>query len=347
MAPYYGNRLLVIAAALTLVALNVMTDRVSDTLAAREPSTSAIDEEAMKARHETWMTEHGRTYKDEAEKTQRFRVFKANVDSIDSSNAAGKKYHLAINKFADMSNDEFIAMYTGFKPMPSRGKKLSGFKYENFTLSDIPQAVDWTKKGAVTKIKDQKQCGCCWAFSTVGAVEGIHQIMTGQLQSLSAQQLVDCSTNNHGCQGGNMDIAFQYIVDNGGIATEDAYPYKATQSMCQSVQPSVKIRGHQDVPQDNEDALAMTVANQPVSVGIDAKSTNFQFYHSGVMPGDGCGTEMTHAVTAVGYGSAQNGGQYWLLKNQWGEDWGERGYMRLERGTGACGVAKMASYPVA
>ncbi|KAL6865217.1 hypothetical protein ACP4OV_016368 [Aristida adscensionis] len=347
MAPYYGNRLVMSVAALTFVALNVMTDCVSYTLAAREPSTSAIAEEAMKARHKTWMMEHGRTYKDEAEKTQRFKVFKANADFIDSSNAAGKKYRLAINKFADMSNDEFIAMYTGFEPMPSGGKKLSGFKYENFTLSDIPQAVDWTKKGAVTQIKNQKQCGCCWAFSTVGAVEGIHQITTGQLQSLSAQQLVDCTTNNYGCQGGYMDKAFQYIIDNGGIATEEAYPYKATQGMCQSVQLSVKISGYQDVPHDNEDALAMAVANQPVSVGIDSKSTNFQFYRSGVMTGDSCGAEMSHAVTVVGYGSAQNGGQYWLLKNQWGEEWGERGYMRLERGTGACGVAKMASYPVA
>ncbi|OEL26974.1 Senescence-specific cysteine protease SAG39 [Dichanthelium oligosanthes] len=301
----------------------------------------------MKARHEKWMAEHGRTYNDKAEKARRFQVFMANAAFVDRSNAAGgKKYRLAVNKFADMTNDEFMAMYTGFKPVPTGAKKMPGFKYENVTLLEDQQAVDWRQNGAVTGIKNQGQCGCCWAFSAVAAVEGINQIRTGQLVSLSEQQVLDCSTNgNSGCNGGFMDNAFQYIIGNGGLTTEDAYPYTAMQGMCQSVQPVVSISGYQDVPSDDEGALAAAVANQPVSVAIDAH--NFQFYTGGVMTGDSCGTNLNHAMTAIGYGTAEDGSPYWLLKNQWGQSWGEGGYLRLERGTGACGVAKQASYPVA
>jgi len=181
----------------------------------------------------------------------------------------------------------------------------------------------------------------------VAAIEGMHQINTGELVSLSEQQLVDCSTNgnNNGCGGGTMEDAFQYVIGNNGIATEAAYPYTAMQGMCQNVQPAVAVRSYQQVPRDDEDALAAAVAGQPVSVAVDA--TNFQFYKGGVMTADSCGTNLNHAVTAVGYGTAEDGTPYWLLKNQWGSTWGEGGYLRLQRGVGACGVAKDASYPVA
>jgi cathepsin L len=182
----------------------------------------------------------------------------------------------------------------------------------------------------------------------VAAIEGMHQIKTGELVSLSEQQLLDCSTNNgnNGCGGGTMENAFQYVIgSNGGIATEAAYPYTATQGMCRNVQPAVAISSYQQVPRDDEDALAAAVAGQPVSVAVDSR--NFQFYSRGVMTADSCGTNLNHAVTAVGYGTAEDGTtQYWLLKNQWGNTWGEGGYLRLQRGVGACGVAKDASYPV-
>nr|CAB3449970.1 unnamed protein product [Digitaria exilis] len=347
MASSLGNKQIA-PLALMLLAVVGMTDCIHLALAARQPG--GLGDEAMKARYESWMAEHGRTYKDEAEKARRFQVFKENAEFIDRSNAvAGRKYHLATNEFTDMTHDEFMAKYTGFKPLPSGAKKVPGFKYENFTLSsDDQQEVDWRQSGAVTGVKNQGGCGCCWAFSAVGAVEGINAITTGQLVSLSEQQLLDCDTNgNNGCNGGNMDRAFNYIInDAGGLATEDSYPYTGTQGTCQlSGQPAVTINGYQGVPNGDEDALAAAVANQPVSVGVDGST--FQSYGGGVFPGEGCGTDITHAVTAVGYGVDQDGTQYWLLKNSWGTTWGEAGYMRLERGTGACGIAQDAWYPTA
>ena len=158
MASSIGNKTVIMfTAALTILAVITMMVEARDL----STSTGGYGEEAMKVRHQQWMAEHGRTYKDEAEKARRFQVFKANADFVDRSNAAGRNsYQLAINEFADMTNDEFVAMYTGFKAVPAGAKKTSGFKYENLTLSDADQqAVDWRQKGAVTGIKNQGQCG--------------------------------------------------------------------------------------------------------------------------------------------------------------------------------------------
>ncbi|KAL6865209.1 hypothetical protein ACP4OV_016360 [Aristida adscensionis] len=341
MASYHCKKVALIIPFLTFLALNI-----SYTLANTEPSTSGLGEEAMKIRYEMWMVEYGRTYKDEVEKAHRFKVFKENIDFIERSNRAvgNGKYLLAINKFADMSNKEFMAMYTRSEPLSSTtAKNISGFEYMNVTLTDLPEEVDWTKKGAVTKIKEQKDCGCCWAFCVVAAVEGIHQIKTGKLLSLSEQQLLDCTGLTHDCTDGIKNRAFKYIIRNGGIAIEDAYPYTAKKGPCQYVKPDVMITAYKSVPRDDEDALAAAVAHQPVAVGIDVD--NIKFYSSGVFLGKDCGDQPNHCLTVVGYGT-HDGTKYWLLKNQWGESWGEKGYMKLERGTNACGIAKHASYPV-
>ena len=195
--------------------------------------------------------------------------------------------------------------------------------------------------------------GCCWAFSVVAPIEGIIKLKTGNLISLSEQQLVNYDVGNKGCHGGLMDTAFQYIIRNEGLTSEDNYPYQGVDGTCSSEKAAsiaAEITGDEDVPKNNENALLQAVAKQPVSVGVDGGGNDFQFYKSGVFNGD-CGTQQNHAVTAIGYGTDSDVTDYWLVKNSWGTSWGESGYTRMQRGIGAseglCGVAMEASYPTA
>ncbi|RQW15005.1 hypothetical protein EHS17_16055, partial [Rhodobacteraceae bacterium CH30] len=188
-----------------------------------------------------------------------------------------------------------------------------------------PEFVDWREKGAVAVVKDQGSCGSCWAFSTTGAVEGINQIVTGDLISVSEQELVDCDTSyNQGCNGGLMDYAFEFIIKNGGIDTEEDYPYTGRDGRCDATRKNAKvvsIDGYEDVPLNDESALKKAVSNQPIAVAIEAGGREFQFYTSGIFTGS-CGTELDHGVLAVGYGS-EGGKDYWIVKNSWGAEWGE------------------------
>lgn len=306
--------------------------------------------------YERWRSHHtvSRSLDD---KHKRFNVFKENVKHVHNVNKMDKPYKLKLNKFADMTSHEFRTHFAGSKIHHHRmlhGKKTSGsgsFMYAG--ADNVPPSVDWRKKGAVTPIKDQGQCGSCWAFSTVASVEGINQIKTGKLVSLSEQELVDCDTSqNQGCNGGLMDLAFDFIKKNGGLTTEENYPYKAADGKCDKFKmnaPKVSIDGHEDVPENDEGALLKAVANQPVSVAIDAGSQDMQFYSEGVFTGQ-CGTELNHGVVAVGYGTTLDGTKYWIVRNSWGEEWGEKGYIRMERGIsakeGLCGIAMEASYPI-
>lgn len=186
-------------------------------------------------------------------------------------------------------------------------------------------------------------------------MEGINQLTRRKLISLSEQELVDCdvSGENQGCGGGLMDEAFKFIEQNNGLTTETNYPYKGTDDTCnknKAANHAAKITGYEDVPANSESALLKAVANQPISVAIDASGSDFQFYSSGVFTGT-CGTQLDHGVTAVGYGTAADGTKYWLVKNSWGTGWGEAGYIRMQRDIdaqeGLCGIAMMASYPTA
>ncbi|XP_027345625.1 zingipain-2-like [Abrus precatorius] len=304
---------------------------------------------AMRVRFETWLKRHGRNYLDKEEWKVRFGIYQANVKFIEFENSQKNSYNLTDNKFADLTNEEFKSTYLGFKP---RLLSHTGFKYHEH--GDLPESKDWRKEGAVTGIKDQGECGSCWAFSAVAAVEGINKIKLGKLVSLSEQELVDCDVDNgnQGCEGGLMEKAFTFIKENGGLTTAKDYPYKGVDGTCNREKTKhhvVNISGYENVPANNESMLKAAAANQPVSVGIDAGSYTFQLYSEGVFSGV-CGKQLNHGVTIVGYGSEENGDKYWIVKNSWGADWGEFGYIRIKRDTfdkaGTCGIAMEASYPV-
>ncbi|XP_031503030.1 cysteine protease XCP1-like [Nymphaea colorata] len=301
---------------------------------------------------ESWLSKHGKAYDSFEEKMQRFEIFKDNLMHIDRVNRKNKSYWLGLNEFADMSHEEFKAKYLGTRPKRrdhgGAGHDAgNGFRYSN--VVSIPKSVDWRRKGAVTAVKNQGQCGSCWAFSTVAAVEGINQIVTANLTSLSEQELVDCDDNNHGCNGGIIDYAYSFIVNNGGLHREEDYPYLMRENTCLQKKGDlevVTISGYEDVP-PNDESLLKALAHQPVAVAIEASGRDFQFYSGGVFTGP-CSTDLDHGVTAVGYGSTK-GMDYIIVRNSWGPKWGEKGYIRMKRNTGSreglCGINMMASYP--
>ncbi|KAH9303444.1 hypothetical protein KI387_015027, partial [Taxus chinensis] len=308
-----------------------------------------LSEEKMVDLFESWLAKHNKFYNGLEEKEARFELFEDNLRYIDGVNRKRLEYWLGMNEFADMSHGEFKAQYLGTRPDLStrtRSDQSKGFTYEKAV--DVPKSVDWRKKGAVTGVKNQGQCGSCWAFSTIVAVEGINKIVTGNLTSLSEQELVDCNTpSNQGCNGGVMDIAFKFIINNGGIDTEEDYPYESEDGHCNKTRQKnskvVSIDGYEDVPENDEKSLIKALAHQPLSVAIEASGRDFQFYSGGVFSGS-CGSELDHGVAAVGYGSSK-GIDYLIVKNSWGRDWGERGYIRMKRNTGnpegLCGINKM------
>lgn len=281
----------------------------------------------------------------------REEIYLANLRTINEHNQKydeGKTgYRMGVNEFSDLSFDEFknvvgIGRCTFNRTRSDNVKKIKGVKEQ-------ADGVDWRTKNAVTPVKNQEQCGSCWAFSTTGSTEGAVAIATGTLTSLSEQQLVDCSKaeGNHGCQGGLMDYGFKYIIKNGGIDTEKDYPYTAKNGVCNSAKANKhvsEIKSFQDVRSDDESQLGKAVTQQPISVAIEADQTAFQHYRSGVFDST-CGTKLDHGVLIVGYTS-----EAWIVKNSWGATWGEQGYIRMKRGVsskGICGIAMQPSFPIA
>ncbi|KAK7310834.1 hypothetical protein RJT34_08588 [Clitoria ternatea] len=317
-----------------------------------DKSTWRSDEEVMVI-YEQWLVSRGKVYNALGEKDKRFQIFKDNLRFIDEHNAENRTYKLGLNRFADISNEEYRTKYLGSKNIRLGKPKNVSNRYAPHVADKLPESVDWRKKGAVAKVKDQGQCGSCWAFATVSAVEGINKIVTGDLITLSEQELVDCDrTVNTGCDGGILDEAYEFIINNGGIDTDEDYPYRGVDGICDQYRKNAKvvvIEGYEDVPDSDELALKKAVANQPVSVAIEAAGREFQLYVSGIFTGR-CGTNLDHGVTAVGYGT-ENGIDYWIVRNSWGESWGEKGYIRMERNIatskeGKCGIATDASYPI-
>ncbi len=309
-----------------------------------------------------WMKQHKVKAVNGMHFVQMLKNFADNEDYINAHNSKGASFRLGHNQFSHMGTGEWSAyVKKGLLNMPATGGKAVHSAPDN--LSDVPSSLDWTQKGAVTPVKDQGQCGSCWSFSTTGALEGALQIKGGDLISLSEQNLVDCDNRkgdprgtDMGCNGGLMDNAFDWTGKNGGLCTEADYPYTSgttrtggtCQDSCSKVAASAP-KSHTDVQVNSDSAMMSALAQQPVSIAIQADQKDFQLYQSGVFTGD-CGTQLDHGVLAVGYGT-ESKEDYYKVKNSWGETWGDKGYILLGRGSqynngaGQCGMLMAASYP--
>lgn len=295
--------------------------------------------------------------KDGAEFIQRLQIFANNMEQIHKHNAdSTQTYQLGQNQFTHLTFDEFVKAVNlnGIKT-PNLRKKGAKVHAQPENVSTLPASVDWVSAGAVTPVKNQGNCGSCWSFSTTGSLEGAYQIKNGNLMSFSEQELVSCDVggDDAGCNGGWMDSAFEYIQKNGGLTTEDQYPYTSgTTGKDGSCSTGFNLvagsapSSYTDVQAGSVNALMSAVAQQPVSIAIQANQLAFQSYKSGVLTGK-CGQRLDHGVLAVGYGTDSSSGlDFWKVKNSWGNTWGEGGYIRILRSSDdLCGVLDAASYP--
>uniref|UniRef100_A0A0D6R7U7 Peptidase C1A papain C-terminal domain-containing protein n=1 Tax=Araucaria cunninghamii TaxID=56994 RepID=A0A0D6R7U7_ARACU len=291
---------------------------------------------------------YGKNYGSLSELVQRYNVFVGNMELIESTNSMNLPYTLGVNEFADLTWEEFKGHRLGASQNCSATKS-------NHKMTDavLPETKDWREVGIVSPVKNQGHCGSCWTFSTTGALEAAYTQATGKTVSLSEQQLVDCAGafNNFGCSGGLPSQAFEYIKYNGGLDTEETYPYTAKDGVCKYDVNNVgaKVADAVNISLGAEDELKHAVGLvRPVSVAFEVIN-EFRFYKGGVFTSTHCAQgpmDVNHAVLAVGYGVSEEGTPYWIIKNSWGESWGVNGYFSMEMGKNMCGVATCASYPV-
>jgi C1A family cysteine protease len=282
---------------------------------------------------------------------RRFEIFRSNLHDIFIHNSnMSHMFTLGINKFSDLTSDEFRNIYLGgYSQNISMGSGCGSFSSNGLNL---PASIDWTTKGVVNPVRDQGQCGSCWAFATTANSESVWAIYKGQLLDLSEQYLVDCAKGfgyfNLGCNGGQPDSALKYMINN-GQCYESSYPYTAQDGTCQKcTSAGVKFSSCYDVTPNDQLSLKAAVSKQPVVIAIEADTRYFQSYSSGILTDVKCGTTLDHAVEIVGYGT-DNGVKYWKVRNSWSDTWGEDGYFRIARSDstndiGICGLAAEPSF---
>ena len=309
-----------------------------------------LDESVEWKQFTNFQDKFNRKYETLDELEDRFQVFRNNLREIIVHNLDHtQNFTMGVNQFTDLTPEEFKAQFVG-----GLKTEVGSYGCKTFTssASGAPDTIDWRSKGAVTSVKDQGQCGSCWTFSSTGAVEGAWAISKGQLVDLAEQELVDCATGrdygSHGCNGGQMEGAFKYIIENGQCSLS-SYPYTAKDGTCQKCTAVAHMSSCSDVKPNDQVSLKGAVAQQPVSIAIEADTKYFQSYSSGILTSSDCGTNLDHGVLIAGYGD-DNGQKYWLVKNSWGTTWGDKGYLKIARSdstndAGICGIAMDPSFP--
>lgn len=310
-------------------------------------------------RFDSWLNEYNVNVEDSESYLNMLDKWIANDEFITEHNAKNSTHVLGHNQFSAMDSEDY-KNFLGYSAKLQKPKRFAATRW--LDVDATADAINWVEKGAVTPVKDQGQCGSCWSFSTTGALEGAYFVKNGKLVSFSEQQLVDCDIlrnggRDQGCNGGLMDNAFSWITKNGGLCLESDYPYFSgdtqDEGSCQkscSVYPGSKVAQYVDVSPSDDAQMMAALSKQPVAIAIEADQREFQLYKSGVFTGT-CGTTLDHGVLAVGYGT-ENGNDYYLVKNSWGETWGNGGFIKLARGKtynggdGQCGLLLSASYPI-
>jgi C1A family cysteine protease len=320
----------------------------------REDVNSFLNDDDEWRQFTNFQERFSKRYNNIEEMETRFQIFKTNLRNIILHNLdRTQNFTMGINQFTDLTPQEFKDQYiSGFKT------EVGSYGCNSFSSggSGLPSSVDWRNKGVVNPVRDQGQCGSCWAFATTANAESVWAISTGKLLDLSEEFLVDCASGpgyyNMGCNGGQPDSAFKYMINN-GQCTEASYPYKAgvtkTAGTCQKcTSAGVSFSSCYDVTPKDQVALAAAVSKHPVAIAIEADTRYFQSYSGGILDSTACGTSLDHAVEIIGYGS-QNGVDYWIVRNSWGSSWGEDGYVRIKKTSstndiGICGVAAEPSF---
>lgn len=327
-------------------------------------------EQSVRAEFFAWSKQHSKTYQTEDETKMRLGIWKTNNAFIEAHNSQQPppSYSMGHNHFSDLTPDEYqeinkLGSYSPGLMTPSRSRSNDSITTatlrKNRRMVDLPESVDWVEKGAIVPVKNQGMCGSCWAFSAIVAIEGAHYLDTGNLTSLSEQELVDCDKLDMGCGGGLMDNAFLFDENSTGICSEEEYPYAmhrrwlrgcgSENGECTPVEHT-RVKSFVDV-ENSVDALVEAISKQPVSIAIEADQQSFQFYKSGVFDDPNCGDALDHGVAAVGYGTSEDGKDYFKVRNSWGSSWGDEGYILISRSTenhvnGTCGILSFASMPL-
>jgi C1A family cysteine protease len=307
-------------------------------------SLPSLDEQRLFG---SWKQQYNKVYATPEEEQVRFENFQHSIDRVISRNAVSSGARYGLTKFSDLSVEEFKSTFLGSVP-PSPLPSAPVLPKKDI---EVPQTFDWRNTNMVTPVKNQEQCGSCWAFSTVENIESIWCIKNNldctTFTPLSPQEIVDCDTTDNGCSGGWPSNAYQFVISEGGLETAANYPYTAQDGTCnfQSNEVAVTISSWQYATQNSDESTLQTnlVGWGALSVCVDASS--WQDYTGGVLMAADCTNNIDHCVQLVGYDMTQST-PFWIVRNSWGTDWGENGYIRLQYGQDTCAVADVATSSV-